>query len=208
MTTCRHRRKRSAVVGATRLEIWNCAERGLCTEQDHGRKMMDGAPMAVCETCPLFAERDESAPQSQTDGWIQLTAVASTDSPTGFGWTGDGVTAAVGFWPKAITDTVRVRRDMVPVIAPKSHQELVGDHLHQILEECGVKRSACSACHEFRRKMNAWGVAGCAMHRAEIIQRLDGQAKTASWFDAIRVAGRGYLTSGALLDEAIKRARR
>ena len=171
--------------------------------------MLDGSPMAVCSTCPLFAERGESAPQ--TDGWIQLTAVESSDSPTGFGWTGEGVATIVGFWPRAASDVVRVRRDMVPDSSAKNSQatslEPVGDHLHAILEECGIKRSTCGACHEFRLKMNRWGIGGCAMHRAEILNRLDSQAKTASWFETIKVAGRGYLSSGALLDEAIRRAR-
>ena len=201
---CRHRRTLHSTVGGSNLQIWNCAERELCTEDDHGRKMLDGSPMAVCSTCPLFAERGESAPV--TDEWVQLTTVESSDSPTGFGWTGEGVATIVGFWPRAVTDVVRVRRDMIPVPAPKSHLEPVGDHLHAILEECGVKRSTCGACHELRQKMNAWGIGGCAQHRAEILQRLDSQAKTASWFETIKVAGRGYLSSGALLDEAIRRA--
>jgi len=52
---CNHRRSRNAV--ASGIEIWNCAERKLCTELDHGRKLMDGSTMAVCATCPLHTAK-------------------------------------------------------------------------------------------------------------------------------------------------------
>jgi len=54
--TCGHRRGQNAVVNGS-LTIWNCQKRGICTEHDAGRKMMDGSLMPVCDTCELHTER-------------------------------------------------------------------------------------------------------------------------------------------------------
>jgi len=88
----------------------------------------------------------------------------------------------------------------------KADWQPVGDHVHAILEECGIKRSTCPVCLQWQQWMNEWGIAGCQQNRVRIITRLNEQAKGASWFEAIRVAGRGYLSTEAILDEALRRA--
>lgn len=75
----------------------------------------------------------------------------------------------------------------------KPDWEPVGDILHSILEQCGIKRSTCPACQQWRHWMNAWGVAGCEANRARILARLTDQAKSASWIETIRTGNSGYL---------------
>lgn len=52
------RGNRHAVLGSG-LEIWNCSQRGLCTDLPSGRKTFDGSDMADCETCPLRGQCDD-----------------------------------------------------------------------------------------------------------------------------------------------------
>jgi hypothetical protein len=433
--TCRHRRTRNSVIGAARIEVWNCAERGLCTEADHGRKMLDGSLMAVCETCPLHTDRtkqrqltigmpfyrdwpglwatiqsirlnhwevadqieivvidndpsgkpNEAGEHNHSFKARQLcerigakyehfTTVAGTAAakgrvfdlatapwvlvmdchvllPNGVLWEllnytranpdsldllqgpciGDGGVDDIvgthmreawgslmygqwsvdervkqgepfeipmhgcglfacrkstwpkfhpllrGFGPEEWHIHQRIRRnggralclpwlkwchrfgnpdgtkppglshgerlrghlitwldtgnddqewlaecrkhflasgtppEMFESVLTATRAEFVrdwlpvGDKLHEILLECGISRD-CPVCRDWQRKMNAWGVAGCEARRPEILARLNAQAKSASWFEAIQVAGRGYLTTAAILDEAIKRA--
>ena len=93
-------------------------------------------------------------------------------------------------------------------VAQPPPRELVGDMLHQILTECGINRPACGECERWRLWMNERGVKGCnePAARANILQRLNVEAAAASWMETIKVAGRGYLSTGAILDEAIRRA--
>lgn len=53
--TCGHRRGQNATIGS--LVVWNCQKRGICTQHDAGRKMMDGSLMPVCDTCEFHTER-------------------------------------------------------------------------------------------------------------------------------------------------------
>lgn len=99
---------------------------------------------------------------------------------------------------------VTVHRSM-PKVKPKMLGEPVGTMLSFILKECGIKEPACGSCREWLARMDMWGVAGCQEHRAEITKRLDDSSKSASWLDWAKVAAKGYLSSGALLDEAIRR---
>ncbi|MFO1042223.1 MAG: hypothetical protein U0941_10580 [Planctomycetaceae bacterium] len=172
---CRHRRNINAVVGSARIEIWNCAEKDLCTEQDHGRKLADGStPMAVCETCPLFSAR----------GAQTFTAIADSNSPTGFTWNCNAATLRrIGFYPLAGGDIVTVEPSPDPVPA-----EPVGDVLHALLESIGIRRSGCPVCEEWRRRMNR-GIRWCEDNRGAILGRLNEMAKTATWREALAVAG-------------------
>lgn len=86
-------------------------------------------------------------------------------------------------------------------------KEPVGTKLHEILAECGVKPPGGCKCREMAGKMDTWGIDGCQQHRTEILTHLRQAAKDASWGDWAKVAGRGYLTQDALLNEAIKRSR-
>ena len=84
----------------------------------------------------------------------------------------------------------------------------VGDKLAEILHECGIPDTKCQACRDWRQKMNHWGADVCDTDkRTAIVARLDHEAANSSWMDFIRVAGAGYLSTAAILDEAIKRAR-
>lgn len=84
--------------------------------------------------------------------------------------------------------------------------EPVGDKLHEILTECGIRRPSCGECGIWRGRLNSWGVAGCHKHRAEILDRLNSEAAKSSWLEAAGVAARGYFSTAAILDEAIRRA--
>lgn len=187
---CRHRRNISAMIGRT-IKVWSCAERDLCTEQDHGRKLADGiTPMAVCESCPLFSARG-----SQT-----FSAIASESSPTGYTW---NCTPAqlqrIGFYPLSAGCTVTIEPEPEPVREP------VGDELHKLLDEIGIRRSGCPVCAEWQQRMNR-GVRWCTENRAAILGRLNEQAKTASWIEALSAGRKGFWTTAAILDEAIRRA--
>ena len=91
-------------------------------------------------------------------------------------------------------------------------EENVGDKLHEILTECGIKRPTCGECEKWRRRMNEWGVDGSENNRAAILKRLNAEASSpdVKWWNKFaehaNVAMRGYISVGALLDEAIKRA--
>jgi len=43
------------------IDIWHCAQRGLCTVDDHGRTLLDGSPMPICTGCPLNDDRPRPA---------------------------------------------------------------------------------------------------------------------------------------------------
>lgn len=92
--------------------------------------------------------------------------------------------------------------------ADRDRGEPVGSVLSGILEACGVSREVCAACRDWVSKMNRWGLAGCRDHRAEILARLDEAAAGASWLDWGKVAACGYVSTAALLDEAIQRVSR
>lgn len=84
--------------------------------------------------------------------------------------------------------------------------EPVGKMLSKIFAECGVNRPECSTCQDWVAQMDRWGVEGCQKNRRQILHRLAEASDTASWLDMIRVAAKGYISTAALLDEAIKRA--
>lgn len=191
---CRHRRNMIARVHEPLTEVYGCSQFGSCTMEPSTLKSK-GEPLANCETCPLYAARGQET----------YSAAPSSTSPTGFTW--DCTPAQlqrIGFYPTSASDTVTV--EPAAYVEPVGAAEPVGDILHEILTECGIKRSACSVCQQWQSWMNQ-GVQWCEANRGRILARLNDQAKSASWFESIRVAGRGYLTTESILDEAIKRAK-
>lgn len=110
-----------------------------------------------------------------------------------------------------------IRHDRhVPVVAKPSqpvaeiipnYAEPVGDKLHEILTECGIKRPVCGECAKWRRNMNEWGVDGCEQNKEAILNRLRQEAGASSWIEKIKVAGHGYLSVESILTEAVRRVR-
>lgn len=90
--------------------------------------------------------------------------------------------------------------------APRT-AEPVGDRLHDVLEECGIPAKRDCGCTAWIRQMNAWGVAGCEQHRAEIRNRLSEAASEATLIQKAKVGLHGYFTLDSLIDEAIRRCR-
>ncbi|HEY4259410.1 MAG TPA: hypothetical protein VGM98_04595 [Schlesneria sp.] len=110
--------------------------------------------------------------------------------------------------PAAMMDEMPAKVMTKPTIpaTPPLAVEPVGTKLSEILAECGIGKPGCGACRQWVANMDAWGIAGCRENRESIIKRLDSEAKKASWIQWAKVATKGYLSSSALLDEAIKRA--
>lgn len=80
-----------------------------------------------------------------------------------------------------------------------------GSALRQILSAIGIKEPSSCYCQQYAKKMDEWGYDGCFDRRAEIIEHLNAQS--ISWFDMIKVGLAGYLTTGSLVDEALKRSK-
>lgn len=91
-----------------------------------------------------------------------------------------------------------------PVAVPS--KEPVGTKLKEVIEECGLKQPPGCSCNAWTVRMNQWGIEGCQLNRSVILEHLADASKKSGWMDLIKVAARGYLTTGSLLDEAIKRA--
>lgn len=93
----------------------------------------------------------------------------------------------------------------------------VGSQLWRLLESLGVQHTASCPCLKFAEQMNAWGVAGCREHRAEIVEHMRTNAKAYGWSTVATAAAKSVLTGvafrlsifdpyGSLVDEAIRRA--
>ena len=89
-----------------------------------------------------------------------------------------------------------------------------GTELHDLLESLGITDYSGCQCRKRMREMNAWGVAGCREHRAEIITWLKEAAAERGWgakFDAaLALCKQPWWTAfdryGSIVDEAIRRA--
>lgn len=79
-----------------------------------------------------------------------------------------------------------------------------GTCLRNILQEIGIVKGPKCQCDEYASQMNQWGTIGCFERRDEIIEHLNTQY--VSWLDMVRVALAGYLTTGQLVDESLKRS--
>lgn len=80
-----------------------------------------------------------------------------------------------------------------------------GTHLRKIFQEIGVASQEFCGCDEYAGEMDRWGIQGCLLRKDEIVERLNSQS--VSWLDMAKVALAGYLTTGSLVDECIKRAK-
>lgn len=80
-----------------------------------------------------------------------------------------------------------------------------GSHLKLILQDIGIATESQCGCDAYAMQMNLWGTMGCIINRQEIIDHLNSQS--IGWMDMARVALAGYLTTGALVDECITRAK-
>jgi len=104
-------------------------------------------------------------------------------------------------------DEMTARRDGVELpSALVQIKEPVGTKLSEVLTECGIAKTTCGECNYWLRSMNEWGIDGCRERRESIISRLNMESKKATWIQWARVAAKGYTSSAALLDEAIRRA--
>lgn len=65
--TCGHRRGLNSTINGS-IHVWNCEQRRFCTENDHGRKLMDGSVMAVCDTCVFHTGRAAGQKKKLTIG--------------------------------------------------------------------------------------------------------------------------------------------
>lgn len=105
----------------------------------------------------------------------------------------------------AIVHAMRSKDAMA--IGGTANPEPVGTKLSEILMECGIGDPTCGECKAWVQRMNLWGIAGCQRERTGILTRLSNEAAKASWISWGKVAARGYMSVGSLLDEAISRAR-
>jgi len=93
----------------------------------------------------------------------------------------------------------------------------VGSQMWRLLASLGVRHTPTCPCLSFAEQMNAWGVAGCRLARAEIVEHMRTHARAYGWGTVARAAGLAIVTGvawkinpldpyGSLLDEAIRRA--
>jgi hypothetical protein len=81
-----------------------------------------------------------------------------------------------------------------------------GTKLKELFSEIGIKRPGCLSCGGLAYKMDIWGPDGCRERFAEIEQKLEEAAVTASWKEKLTVGLHGYFTVASLINEAIRRA--
>lgn len=74
--------------------------------------------------------------------------------------------------------------------------------LKRILADIGIKENAGCPCQEYAASMDSWGWAGCLQRKQEIINHLNAQH--VSWFDMLKVAASGYLTTDSIVTHALR----
>ena len=100
----------------------------------------------------------------------------------------------------------------------------VGSQIWRLLSEIGVHHDPDCDCLSWAERLNEWGVAGCRLARAEIIEHLQDARKQYGWVRSIQAAARAAAQAardlatgqrpwlnpmdpyGSLVDEAIRRA--
>lgn len=90
-------------------------------------------------------------------------------------------------------------------IKPLSFEDRPGYSLKELLKQIGIHEPSNCYCAEYAAQMDRWGYDGCVERRNEIIEHLNSQS--ISWFDMIKVGLAGYLTTGSLVDEALRRSK-
>ena len=86
-----------------------------------------------------------------------------------------------------------------------THFNKPGSHLKLILQKIGIASPSNCGCDEYAMQMNLWGTQGCIARRQEIIDHLNSHRLT--WMNMAKVAIAGYITTGAIVDESITRAK-
>lgn len=92
-----------------------------------------------------------------------------------------------------------------------------GAELVHLLLTVGISGAPNCACKEMAAKMNAWGVAGCREHRAEIVEHIRAEGNKRGWLEKTKAAALALKTGlafqldmsdlyGSLVGLAIKRA--
>lgn len=89
--------------------------------------------------------------------------------------------------------------------APQVMWNLPGTCLKYILSKAGILNHEGCGCDDYAKLMDLWGVNTCEQKIEEIIAHLNSQ--NVSWFDMLRVAKAGYLTTRSLVQAAIDKAR-
>jgi hypothetical protein len=77
-----------------------------------------------------------------------------------------------------------------------------GTCLRRIFQKLGISEGETCGCDEYATLMDSWGTDGCIDRIPEIISHLNSQS--VSWYDTLKVALGGYLTTKSLVEEAIK----
>lgn len=86
-----------------------------------------------------------------------------------------------------------------------------GTELKKLIGDYGLVPTSSCSCEAMILQMNAWGIAGCQEHRAEILAHLRKAYKSTANFaklsaGLIAIASGLPLTLEGLLDEALRRA--
>jgi hypothetical protein len=76
-----------------------------------------------------------------------------------------------------------------------------GTALMNILRKIGIREPVNCPCEEYAAMMDKWGTQGCTQRKQAIIDHLNAQQ--VSWFDMLKVAAAGYLTTESLVNHAI-----
>jgi len=106
-------------------------------------------------------------------------------------------------YPKEVADqinTVRERRSVTINVRGKP-----GSSLKLILHRAQVFGDEGCLCDDYAKLMDLWGVSVCQERIDQIVAHLNSQ--NVSWFDMLRVAAAGYLTTRSLVQAAIDKAR-
>jgi hypothetical protein len=114
---------------------------------------------------------------------------------------------AVLYLRKAGVFTLEQHRHLVDcgttvMVKSDSLTNRAGAALTKILATIGVREPVDCDCQAYATSMDSWGWAGCTNRKQEIIDHLNKQ--TISWLDMLKVAAAGYLTTEALVDDAIR----
>lgn len=95
------------------------------------------------------------------------------------------------------------KRELIALITPEVRSG-PGTELRKLLNSIGVHEPATCNCQAYANLMDTLGAEGCSNKKPDIIEYLNTQ--TITWLDMLKVALAGYLTTDALVTEAIKRS--
>lgn len=97
----------------------------------------------------------------------------------------------------------RKKKQIVEILLNMQREVLnqPGTALKRILHKIGIAEPVDCSCDEYAAKMDKWGTQGCEQRKQDIIDHLNAQK--VSWFDMLKVAAAGYLTTESLVNHAI-----